>query len=248
MSALVLLLALAPAQIVNVQPLVSGQDQDGFSGSLTGSADWRTGNSELILLEGSLVARYRNGPHLVFLLGKAEFGASGPVKFSNRDMEHLRYRYTALENLQLETLVQHARDAFQRQALRVLWGAGPRFVWSLPDVLDAAVGVAGMLELERLAHDDAPDAGEELRDVRLSSYLSLCFKINSTLRVSETVYVQPRADRFRDLRILSEAELLVTLAPHFALKVASGIAYDSEPPATLERLNTKLTTGLEVSF
>ena len=240
--------AAARAQIVNVQPLLKDDDKAGLSGAADISADWRTGNTQLLLLSVSAIGRLRADRHLLFLLVRGDLGIQGESRFVRKDLEHLRYRVDVLERLQLETFIQHDADEFRRLALRSLWGAGARVVAYEGPWLNAVFGLAYMLELERLASGSQPDAGEERLSHRVSSYAVLRLRLSDMLRASQTVYVQPRLDYLNDVRVLSETELLISLAEHVALKVAVTAAYDSLPPSGLSALDTTSRLQLHLAF
>lgn len=238
----------ARAQIVNVQPLLKDGDKPGLSGAVDLAADWRTGNTRLLLLSGSAIGQLRAGRHLLFLLARGELGIQGGRRFSNKNLEHLRYRLNVLEWLHAETFLQHDADELRRLVLRSLWGFGPRLLVHEGPRLHLSLGFAYMLELERLAPGAQPDAGEERLSHRLSSYGVLQLRLSDTLRASETVYVQPRLDRPQDMRVLSETELLIAVAEHVALKAAVTLAYDSEPPSGLSALDTSTRLQLHLAF
>lgn len=238
----------AGAQIVNVQPLVMDPDQGGVSGSVNAALDLRTGNTRLLLLSAGVLIRYRSGRHLAFALGRQEYGVQGEGRFLSKDFEHLRYRFALLELMELEAFVQHDRDEFRRLALRVLGGAGPRFVLASTEVTRLAVGTAYMLELERLGVAPEVDSGEERVSHRLSTYFTLALRLDERLRLAQSAYAQPRLDRPGDVRILNETELLVSLGEAFLLKLTFSLGYDSLPPAGRRGLDTATKTGLELRF
>ena len=53
------------AQIVNVQPILGSADEEGLQAEIGGSVDYKTGNVELLIAKGSLLATYRRGDHRV---------------------------------------------------------------------------------------------------------------------------------------------------------------------------------------
>jgi hypothetical protein len=228
-TVVVLLLALgavARAQIVNVQPLLGGEERPGFGGALEGALDWRTGNTRLLLVSGSAIARYRYGRQLAFVLLRGDLGVQGGDEFVNKDFEHVRYRFELLPRVHLESFGQHDRDEFRRLAVRWLWGAGPRAVLWASQRVDVAAGVGYMLEYERLQRDTEIDAGQATLAHRLSSYVVVGLRLGAVLRFAETVYAQPRVDAFEDVRVLSETELLLVVSARLGIKIAFALAYD----------------------
>ena len=245
--ALVVASAPAPAQILNVQPLLAREAEEGLSGAVDGSADWRGGNVDLLLLSGSVVGRLLHGPHLVFLMTRAEIGRQGDARFVNRDIEHLRYRYAAGGPWFGEVFVQHDRDEFRRLALRALWGAGPR-VESSVGAMRVAAGMAYMMELEELQGDEAADAGLSMLNHRVSSYAMVTIRVAERIRLGHTFYVQPRIDRPADVRLLADTELVLSASAALSMKIALSLAFDSEPPAGVQAVDGIRKASLQLNF
>ncbi|WP_437935376.1 DUF481 domain-containing protein [Sorangium sp. So ce341] len=249
LSIVLLLSSGAGAQIVNVQPVIAANgDKDGLAVAVEGSADVRTGNTRLVALAGSVVAGYRAGRHQVFAMARAEFSEEAGDPIVNKDLEHLRYRFTIARPLEAEAFVQHDRDDFRRLALRALLGAGPRLRVAPFEGFEAAVGAALMLEHEQLAAGPEPDAGEQVTDARLSTYLLLATSVTPHLKLGNTFYLQPRLDRPGDVRVLSETSLLATATKHLSIKMALSSAYDAAPPEGVVPLDATLKSTLQVTF
>jgi hypothetical protein len=240
----------AAAQIVNVQPLIASNKGavDGETVVAEGSADVRSGNTRLVSLSASGLGEVRRGRHLIFLLARGDFSEKSGDPFVNKDLEHLRYRIALTGPLEAETFVQHDRDAFRRLALRVLVGAGPRLHLQPFGGFEAAVGAAVMVEHERLGAGDARDAGAESDDLRLSTYLFLSTDVGPRLKLGNTTYVQPRLDRFRDVRVFNELALIARATEHFAVKLTYTSAYDSAPPDGVIPLDTTLKGAIQINF
>ncbi|MEY4546139.1 MAG: hypothetical protein RL685_2334 [Pseudomonadota bacterium] len=236
------------AQIVNVQPLLTRTQQGGFSGAALASLDVRSGNTQLLLASGSLLASYQRGPRILFFHTLQEYGVQGGERFSSRDFEHLRYRHQLREALALEAFVQHDRDEFRRLALRMVAGTGPRISWASGEALDVAAGLAYLLEHERLSEGPQLDSGEARLNHRLSSYVTMRIRLADRLRIGQTTYVQPRMDEPNDLRVLNETELLASIDGTIATKVTFSMGFDSQPPASRRALDLATKTSLQFSF
>ncbi|WP_437671679.1 DUF481 domain-containing protein [Sorangium sp. So ce131] len=247
--ALELVTSPASAQIVNVHPLVAANGgKEGLSVTVDGSADVRTGNTRLLALGGSATAGYRAGRHQVFLMARAEFSQEAGDPIVNKDLEHLRYRLSVKGPLEAEVFLQHDRDAFRRLALRALAGAGPRLRVAPIPGFEAALGLALLLEHERLSSGAEPDAGDEVFDARLSTYLVLATSVTPHLTLGNTFYLQPRLDRAGDVRVLSESSLLAAVTKHVSVKMSLSSAYDAQPPAGVLPLDATLKSALQLSF
>ena len=239
----------AAAQIVNVQPLIAGQQSvDGVTVVGEASADVRNGNTRLVALSGNGLVEVREGRHLFFLLARGDFAEKAGEPFVSKDLEHLRYRVLVTGQLELEAFVQHDRDAFRRLSLRVLGGAGPRLHLRPFDGFETALGAAVMVEHERLGGGDEPDADEENDDVRLSTYLFLATELGPRLKLGNTVYVQPRLDHFTDIRLLNELSLIARATEHFSIKLTFTSAYDAVPPLGVIPLDSTMRGAIQVNF
>jgi hypothetical protein len=239
----------AAAQIVNVQPLIAAQQAvDGVTLIGEASADVRGGNTRLVALSSNALVEVRKGRHVIFLLARGDFAEKSGDPFVSKDLEHLRYRLAVTGPLELETFVQHDRDAFRRLALRVLGGAGPRLHLLPFGGFEAAIGAAVMVEHERLGGGDAPDAGAENDDLRLSTYLFLSTELSPRLKLGNTTYVQPRLDRFTDIRLLNELSLIARATDHVSVKLTFTSAYDSVPPVGVIPLDSTLKGSLQLNF
>lgn len=251
-AALCALPRVAEAQIVNVQSLVGADAPEGFSGALDAAADWRTGNVDLLVLGAAATVRYRATDHLVFLTVKGDFAETGEpgakTKIVSRTFEHLRYRLTVSPLITAEAFAQNEADEFRRLLVRALVGAGPRFNLIRRDNFKLALGVAYMFEYELLRDDGLPDADTDSQNHRMSSYVLVAANLNDKVTISETVYLQPRLDDFGDFRLLNEFGLTSKLTTKLSFRFSFVLARDSTPPASIEKLDTTLQTGISLAF
>lgn len=241
----------AEAQIVNVQSQI-GEVPEGVSGQVDAGADWRTGNTDLLILSGAVTTRYKHKDHLVFAVVKGEYGRVGQdpsTTFLKHTFEHVRYRLRLSGRVTAEAFVQHEFDGFRRLQLRALAGAGARVTLVDEPDFNVIVGVAYMFEREELDEKmGAMDAGENYNNHRASTYALLGAKVNDKVTFGETVYFQPRLDDPGDARLLSETSLLVKLSDKFTFKTAFVVAHDSDPPDLLEKTDTVLQSNVSYKF
>ncbi len=167
---------------------------------------------------------------------------------TNKDLEHLRWRFDLEEPLELEVFGQHERDEFRRLGLRLLTGAGPRLHLSKWKPMDVAIGTAYMIEYDKLQDDGLPDAGAHEVDQRWSSYFSVALSFGDPLKIGYTFYVQPRFDAFGDYRILSDLALVSTITKRWAVKFEYAFAYDSLPPFDVKSYDVTRTASVSLSF
>ncbi len=245
----------AEAQIVNVQSLVGAKTPEGFSGQVDASADWRTGNTQFLILSGAATVRYKHQRDLVFAIVKGDYGRTGigasANTFIKKTFEHIRYRHTFTDWLVGEAFVQNEADLFRRLSVRALGGLGPRFLIVTTTQFQLAAGVAYMFEYDKINDTTGPgitDAGASFKEHRASAYLVGNVALNDKLVLGETVYFQPKLTDPSDLRLLSEFSLVSKISTHLAAKTAFVVAYDSTPPDTIKKLDTSLQAGITVAF
>lgn len=234
----------AAAQIVNVQALFEEKAEEGPSGAVELSADWRTGNTALFTIRGALLGQWRVDPHTWLAVVRGEYSIANGERIVSKVLEHLRYRYRLNDWLAGETFLQHEYDEFRRLQARALLGAGPRFTLKESEGLGLVLGVAAMLEYEQLRDDGEPDAGQRWTDLRATSYALLRVKLMENVNLLETLYVQPRVADPSDIRVLNETALSVKANEHLTLSLSFVLNYDSAPPATVVPLDTQLRTTL----
>jgi hypothetical protein len=238
--------ASAAAQIVNVQALFDEKAPPGPSGAVDLGADWRTGSTNLFTVRGALLGQWRTETHTLLAAIRGEYAFASGERIVSKVLEHLRYRYRFTERLSGEAFVQHEYDEFRRLQLRALLGAGPRLTLLRVDDTTLVLGVAVMLEHERLRRDGEPDAGARATDPRMSSYLLGRVKLMENIHLVETVYVQPRLTKPSDIRVLNDTVFEVTPNERVTVGLGFNLTFDSAPPATVSRLDTQLRTSVGI--
>jgi len=248
----VAVLAGAPAsraQIVNTQPLLGKVQADGLNGEVGASLDWRTGNVALLRVIGSALFTYRTGEHTLIWSSKGDYGESGGDPFISQVFSHLRYQARLGEVLTWEVFGQVSSARFKRLRFRGLVGTGPRVALVEGEAGGVSVGVAYMFEHESLNTSDYPASGRTDAHHRLSAYVTGRVSLAEQLSLVHTTYLQPRFDAFADdVRVSSETDLVVSLAKRLAITLGFDLAYDAEPPAGVDSLDTALTVGLSWGF
>lgn len=238
----------ANAGIVNVQSILASEANEGLSGSLTGSALYKTGNIDLLIVRGSGTTRYRSGDHLIVTILRGDFGKSGDSKFLSKTFEHVRYRFRINKRWMTEAFAQHEFDKFRRLKLRALVGFGPKLDIYQKKSYSLSVGMAYMLEQERLAEDGESDQGATNTAHRGSSYLTGRYEMDDTVQLIDTFYVQPKLDGPDDFRVLNESSVVVKASKKISFTTSFVIAYDRAPPAGIKRVDTSLTSAVTLSF
>jgi len=233
---------------VNIEKLMSKKKQDGFSGSVRFDLEIRSGNVDIQEVGfANRIDHSGKAWDALFLL-EGGIGWEGGDRFSNEGLVHLRQIYKANERLWPELFVQADYNKKRRLDFRGLVGGGLRLQLVQRDRMLLWWGSSYMLEHEEVdvqAGDPHPD---KVTVHRWSNYISAKSQFNERVQGTWTGYLQPRLNRFEDIRILTEARLGVELSRDLTLETSFRLRYDNEPPQGIESVDYLLKNGLAFRF
>lgn len=238
--------ASASAQIVNVQALFDENRGPGRSAAVDLGADWRTGSINLFSLRGALLGQWRTDNHTWMGVIRGEYAFAAEEVIVSKVMEHVRYRYRFTERLSGETFLQHEFDEFRRIQFRALLGVGPRLKVLTDKKATLVVGIAMMLEHERIRRDAEPDAGDFRTDPRLSSYILGRLEFMENVALVQTLYAQPRVTNFADIRLLNDTIFEVKPNERLTVGIGFNLTFDNSPPMAVPKLDTQLRTSVGI--
>lgn len=249
--ALILVALLLPASLraqVDIESLRPRGATEGLSGTLGGDLTVLTGNTDLV--QTSLRARldWVRGPAATLLVGDGGVGLLGDRKFSSSGLLHLRHTRWVRAWIAPEVYGQVNYDRPQLLDFRGLVGAGLRFAFSDGDWGAVGAGVSLMLEHERLDLPADATHDDRTRTLRNSTFLTVRLVGGDALVVSSTAYAQPALDDPSDLRVLESLGVAASLTDRLALTVTFDLRYDSGPPDGLAALDTRLRTGVTLTY
>ena len=251
LAALALMLVSTSAHaIVSVMSKSDQQADVGLSGTTSGSISYQSGNIDLLRIEGGANLVYRYHEHTYILKGAyAFFGEylNAPTPIIHKGFSHLRYRYRLEDWLQIESFIQGSFDKMLRIKLRLLWGAGLRFEYSMDD-LDVAAGTTYMLEREVEEDDYWDDVSFGSLVNRWSNYLMVTYEIVENVTVGTMNFFQPRFDVFCDYRFYHDLYLEVAASQTVAMRLSYEIQYDSAPWPSVDPIDRAIKTTLGISF
>jgi putative salt-induced outer membrane protein YdiY len=233
---------------VNTESFRGVAGQDGVTGSVELSFANTTGNTDLLELGAGARVGWRTGRRTTLFVTDLSVGKARDATTINKGFAHLREVYRITPRFAWEGFVQHEYDKFAHLSARSLVGTGPRLTLVDRAAVSAHLGLAWMLERERL---DLPAGAPDPRTDhvhRASSYLAVEGRVNDRLSLINTVYVQPRLFNAADTRVLEEAALKVALAGALSLKVTFSLRYDGEPPTGVKPVDTELDNRLVWEF
>lgn len=237
----------ASAQI-NVEQLRADFREKGALASIEGSFTGRTGNVRNIVAGAGAIGAARYKRSGFFGSTQADYASFDGETRVSKSFIHLRYDYEVLYWFFPEAYVQQQQDKFQRLLLRELVGLGPRFVVHDAETLRIALGTAYMLEYERINVPTGALDDRETLAHRSSNYATATWPIDKTVRMTGTLYVQPRFDLWSDLRVLLESAVVTDLGKRLSLKLLIMMRYDSAPPTSVKSTDLEVKNAFVLKF
>lgn len=169
---------------------------------------------------------------------------------ANRGFAHTRYTRMWRPRLGTEAFAQLQYNELTRLRQRAVIGGGARVAVVQRRVVQAWFGSGYMAEYEqnRTEEDDLHPAS--VVNHRWTSYavVNVTPTRAQTLVIRNTLYGQPRFDRFADIRVLESFAIEARALPTLALGVDFLVLYDSEPPQGVVTTDLRLGSYLRVRF
>lgn len=239
---LVLLATIPCLGQVNVEDQRLSRDSVGLGGSVGLSVEIERGNSDLteISLDPGLVYRVRKS--LWFLLNSYTFVEADGSGVVNEGFTHLRYNYDLSRAVVIEALAQSQYNREQQLERRYLLGGGLRLRLLNKRSASLALGLTAMHEDEKLR------TGQSVRNARNSDYIAVRFRVNSTMVLANTVYVQPLFEEPADVRILDNLRASFKIAGWLVMTAELEYQYDARPPDGVKVYDFSLKNGLTARF
>ncbi len=234
---------------VNVEPLRKKIRDEGYSGTIEASATGRLGNIEGIIASSVGQVGWGTGRHLFFVHGRGDYTKLNKNVLVARYFLHARYNYELKDDfIWAEAFVQQQSDRFLNLKNRELVGLGPRFALFRETAFGTFVGVAWMLEYERVSvPEGAPDRPETLFQ-RASLYAAATVRTDDRVELTFTAYLQPRFARPADYRVFVESLLSVEANKHFSVRLYATVRHDSEPVTSVKRTDLEIRNALTIAF
>lgn len=227
---------------VNTEKLRRERERSGISGDIEFTYRIARGNSHLTEIGFSPNFLWRSGAHQAFTLNSLERVSSDDNAIINKGFSHLRYNYDFTDVWIYEAFLQLQYNREQGLNRRLLVGTGIRIEAIRRERFLLAVGVAAMLEKERL------ESGARTSIVRNSNYLNVKYGREKRWNFINTVYVQPKIDNWSDIRVLDEASLSVWLIDNLAATNTLTYHYDAKPPPGIKEYDLEFKAGLKFTF
>lgn len=236
------------ASQVNVEPLRGEDPPEGTSGSFGADVVVQTGNTDFVRVgvEGRLYLV--EGPTTTLMVGNGGIGFLGTSRFASSGLFHYRKTYRTFQWISPEWYAQVNYDRARDLRFRTVAGGGVRSPVVRGDWGHVGAGTGLMFEDERLALADTAAHPDHTTVIRSSSYGNFRVAFERGMVITSTTYVQPQVGHLKDVRILEDLAFSTPVTERLALTVSFDLRYDSRPPDGLAALDTRLRTGLTLSY
>lgn len=172
-----------------------------------------------------------------------ELGYQAGTRFKESLYGHVRLVHMFWQGLGFEILAQVQSNPFQRLQFRSLGGGGLRYDLVRRARLTSWVGAALLGEWEQV------ETSARTSTARASFVVALTARSDDgRLNVLWSNFVQPRVDDWADIRLLHSLDGSVQVWGPLLAALTGTVAYDSRPPATVQRLDTRIETSLRLKF
>lgn len=242
---------LAPCRvqaIVNMDNLHFKQHQLGLSGSVNFQASSSSGNTKTRNASFNSQLQWNSARHINLLVLGYEYGQTNEIRNLHKSFIHGRHVWHYSESFDYEFYAQVEENEFTRLTYRGLVGTGLRFPFADTDNHTAYFGLGGFREVEKIAPEDGSSGEEIQRTGRWNIYLMSRYRLADHVKFSNTLYWQPRMGDAADRRALFVSILDIKTGRQFSVQFSFESAYDSEPPAGVEKQDTQVKTGIAYSF
>jgi hypothetical protein len=247
-----LLVVLLPVPViaqVDIESLRRADAPAGVSGSLGGDLTVTTGNVDFVQTALNARLNWVHPRATTLVIGEGGLGFLGGDSFSSSGLLHVRGTHWVEEWVAPEWYAQINYDRPQLLDFRSVVGAGGRLQISRGDWGAVGAGISLMYEYERLDLPASAEHASRTETFRNSTFLTLRLVGGEHLVVSSTAYVQPAlADVLGNVRVLENLRIAASLTDRLALTVTFDLRYDSGPPDGIAALDTRLKTGVNLTY
>lgn len=261
---LTLLARSGEANPVNTEALRPNGLKAGFSGNIEGNFSLSKGNVDLLDIGGAARLQYqtlypqadeqdKETPRQVyqqtFIQTSAQLAQSNNEDIVNQAFVHTRWTGMWRPRLGSEVFLQYQFNEFLRLKVRALAGAGVRADLIHTKPLMFWIGSGYMLEFTELTSIPTSTDPPNTLEHRWTNYINLRLALlKDRLFVQNTIYAQPRFDKFSDIRILEDFGILAQVSESFGIGTKLTVLHDSAPPQGVEKTDLRLVSTFSWAF
>ncbi len=233
---------------VNVEKYRKAGQHEGLDGYLKVSYSARTGNVDAQEVDISSSSDFKWKRMDSFIIIEGDQRWQGDLQYSNEGLVHLRQIFEIKAWWQPETFFQLDYNKSRSLDDRRLAGAGVRAAIFQNEKNSIVCGTSYMYEYEKLDLPKGSTHPDETTVARWNNYFAMNINFNSRLQGHWTTYFQPMFTDMNDIRILSEANFKVVIAGPLSLVTTFKMRYDKKPPDHIKDMDTRLSTGLVLTY
>ena len=231
------------AQVLNIERERIVTDTTGWSGTGKLTLNLISNIKQFTEMGVKAHVQYKTKRSLSLALSDYEVIKSDKDDFSNKGLQHFRYNYKINKLLTAEGFTQAQFNKVLNLNFRGLVGAGMRFSLLKLDHLRLYSGLAYMYEYEEPSKEYPIE-----RNHRMSSYLSLTYRMNKNFKLVNTSYYQPRIDYFADYRLSNNLDILLKITQRLSYVMTLEYILDNKPLPGIPRNIYSLKNGLVFDF
>ncbi|MDF2450495.1 MAG: hypothetical protein K0R26_2999 [Bacteroidota bacterium] len=231
------------AQVINIESKRFLNDTNGWVGNSDFNFNVYSNTQQVLQFSNTLRIQYQQNRSRFILLNDLNFIKAGNTDFANAGYQHFRYNYKVSRLLTMEAFTQTQYNPVLKLDFRYLIGAGPRL--KLVKKKQARIYVAALYMYE---FDDIVGEETDIREHRVSSYITCTFSLFKTVDITSTTFYQPNVEKVQDFRIANDSGLEIHINKYLNFKSAFNLLYDSFQPSGIPDLVYTFRNGLSVKF
>ncbi|MDY0103146.1 MAG: DUF481 domain-containing protein [Lentimicrobium sp.] len=214
----------AESQVLNIERERIVTDTTGWSGTGKFSFNLISNVQKFTELGLNLHVQYKTKRSLWLALSDYEVIKSSVSDFSNKGLQHFRYNYKLNNAFTAEAFSQVQFNKVLNLNFRGLAGAGLRIKILGKEQFRLYSGLAYMFEYEEPSKLDFVEYNH-----RISTYLSMTYRLNDNFTLINTSYYQPRIDYFTDFRFSDNLDIIFKITKRMSYVLSLEYIIDNKP-------------------
>jgi hypothetical protein len=245
--------ALAANAQINTELMRKAFAGDGFQNTIGFSITSSSGNSEFTDYSAGWRSDYYSDDFNTFVAGLIKYNEGSGKINAHRGFAHFRFVSTLDSLFHPEVFLQTNYDRSLRIDSRFLAGGGVRcMLFNInPDAdslgkFSLALGIGGFWEYEKI--NGIPEF-YSTKMLRTSTYLNLNWKLNKTINLIATGYIQNSLTKSQDFRILFNTISRFKITRFLSLGIDVNYRFDNEPSVDgLKKYTLEIINSMTVDF
>jgi len=231
------------AQIINIESRRIVTDTVGWSGDIGISISAAKNAVSYFTFNGKGHLQYKTTNDIWLGLVDYNMVHAGGEDFGKSGFGHVRYNRKLSKLIRLELFTQAQFNEVSKIDVRYLNGVGIRLKLSQFERAKFYYGITYMNEYEEIIDSDFIN-----RDHRMSSYFSFTLSPETGISLSNTTYIQPLVNDFRDYRLSNDTRLFFKITGRLNFVTTFHYLFDANPPIGVPKSNYQVDNGLTYGF